>query len=118
MLDKGQELDWFSSKMIVWCAVISTAAFIAFIARELTTAFPIVDLRILKNRNFAVGVVMILLVGALLYATTAILPLFMQNLLNYTVACGRSRDHSSRYRRIHSDNRCRSYRRAHQQPPF
>ena len=38
----------------------------------------------LKNRNFAVGVVMILLVGALLYATTAILPLFMQNLLNYT----------------------------------
>jgi MFS transporter, DHA2 family, multidrug resistance protein len=84
MLDKGQELDWFSSKMIVWCAVISSAAFIAFIARELTTAFPIVDLRILKNRNFSVGVVLILLVGALLYATTAILPLFMQNLLNYT----------------------------------
>ena len=84
MLDKGQELDWFSSKMIVWCAVISTAALIAFIARELITPFPIVDLRILKNRNFAVGVVMILLVGALLYATTAILPLFMQNLLNYT----------------------------------
>ena len=84
MLDKGQELDWFSSKMIVWCAVISTAAFIAFIVRELMTPFPIVDLRILKNRNFAVGVVMILLVGALLYGTTAILPLFMQNLLNYT----------------------------------
>jgi DHA2 family multidrug resistance protein len=84
MLDKGQELDWFSSNMIVWCAVTSSAAFIAFIVRELTTAFPIVDLRILKNRNFSVGLVLILLVGALLYATTAILPLFMQNLLNYT----------------------------------
>ena len=59
-------------------------SFIAFIVRELTTPSPIVDLRILKNRNFAVGVVMILLVGALLYGTTAILPLFMQNLLNYT----------------------------------
>ena len=84
ILDKGQELDWFSSKMIVWCTVISTAGFVAFIVRELTTAFPIVDLRILKNRNFSVGLVLILLVGGLLYATTAILPLFMQNLLNYT----------------------------------
>jgi DHA2 family multidrug resistance protein len=84
MLDKGQELDWFSSKMIVWCAVTSATGFVAFIVRELTTAFPIVDLRILKNRNFSVGLVLILLVGALLYATTAILPLFMQNLLNYT----------------------------------
>jgi len=55
MLDKGQELDWFGSKMIVWCAVISAAGFVAFIVRELTTAFPIVDLRILKNRNFSVG---------------------------------------------------------------
>ena len=84
MLDKGQELDWFSSKMIVWCAVICTAGIIGFIVRELLTPFPIVDLRVLKNRNFRVGTVMILLVGALLYATTAILPLFMQNLLNYT----------------------------------
>jgi DHA2 family multidrug resistance protein len=52
--------------------------------RELTTAHPIVDLRVLKNRNFAVGSSMILLLGALLYGTTAILPLFMQNLLHYT----------------------------------
>src|SRR5437764_4044130 len=84
MLDKGQELDWFSSTPIVWCAVLSTAAFIGFIVRELTTPHPIVDLRVLKNRNFAVGSSMILLLGALLYGTTAILPLFMQNLLGYT----------------------------------
>src|SRR5947209_3856943 len=84
MLDKGQELDWFSSKPIVWCAVVSTAAFVGFIVRELVTRFPIVDLRVLKNRNFAVGASMILLLGALLYGTTAILPLFMQNLLGYT----------------------------------
>jgi MFS transporter, DHA2 family, multidrug resistance protein len=84
MLDKGQELDWFSSKMIVWCFWIFAAGFVGFIVRELVTPSPIVDLRVLKNRNFAVGVVLILLVGALLYGTTAILPLFMQNLLNYT----------------------------------
>ncbi|HXO94228.1 MAG TPA: DHA2 family efflux MFS transporter permease subunit, partial [Candidatus Acidoferrum sp.] len=55
MLDKGQELDWFSSKMITWCAVLSTLGFIGFIVRELTARFPLVDLSILKNRNFAVG---------------------------------------------------------------
>src|SRR5438093_10226331 len=84
MLDKGQELDWFGSKMIVWCAVIAAAGFIAFLVRELVTAHPIVDLRILKNRNFAIGNVLMLLIGALLYATIAILPLFMQHLLHYT----------------------------------
>ena len=84
MLDKGQELDWFSSNMIVWCAVLSTVGFVGFILRELLTRFPLVDLRIFKNRNFAVGNLLILLVGALLYCTTAILPLFMQNLLHYT----------------------------------
>jgi DHA2 family multidrug resistance protein len=83
-LDKGQELDWFSSPSIVWCSVISTAAFVGFVARELTTAHPIVDLRVLKNRNFAVGAGMILLLGALLYGTIAVLPLFMQSLLGYS----------------------------------
>jgi DHA2 family multidrug resistance protein len=70
--------------MIVWCAALSTVGFVGFIVRELLTRFPLVDLRILKNRNFAVGSLLILLVGALLYGTTAILPLFLQNLLNYT----------------------------------
>ncbi|MBV9008259.1 MAG: DHA2 family efflux MFS transporter permease subunit [Verrucomicrobia bacterium] len=84
VLDKGQELDWFGSRAIVWSMLISGAAFVAFVARELITPHPIVDLRVLKNRNFAVGAVMILLLGSLLYGTTAILPLFMQNLLGYT----------------------------------
>src|SRR6266436_2975179 len=43
-----------------------------------------VGIRILKNRNFAIGNALMLLIGALLYATIAILPLFMQNLLHYT----------------------------------
>src|SRR5260370_19782151 len=53
MLDKGQELDWFSSKMIFSFAELSTLGFIAFLVRVLVTTLPIVDLRILKNRNFA-----------------------------------------------------------------
>ena len=84
ILDKGQELDWFASHTILTCGLISGVAFIAFLIRELTTAHPIVDLRVLANRNFAVGAGLIALLGALLYGTTAVLPLFMQNLLHYT----------------------------------
>lgn len=84
VLDKGQELDWLGSHAIVWCLVISGAAFVGFVVRELTADHPLVDLQVLKNRNFAVGAGLIALLGALLYGTTAVLPLFMQNLLHYT----------------------------------
>jgi DHA2 family multidrug resistance protein len=59
-------------------------AFVAFVARELMSGDPLVDLRILKNRNFAVGVGLMTLLGGLLYGTTAVLPLFMQELLGYS----------------------------------
>ena len=84
ILDRGQELDWFGSHLIAWLAVISFVSLIAFVAWELANDHPIVELRILKNRNFAVGVSLMTLLGALLYGTTAVLPLFMQTLLNYT----------------------------------
>lgn len=84
ILDRGQELDWLGSSAITWSLVISVLAFIAFIIRELTVAEPLVNLRILLNRNFAIGTILVFLLGGLLYGTTAALPLFMQNLLGYT----------------------------------
>ncbi len=84
VLDKGQELDWFGSRTITWCIVISVLAGIAFVVRELTARQPLVDLRVLKNRNLAVGCALIGVLGALLYGTIAVLPLFMQNLSHYT----------------------------------
>jgi DHA2 family multidrug resistance protein len=84
VLDRGQELDWFGSRSILFSSFISAIAFIAFLARELTAEQPIVDFCVWKNRNFAVGSSMVLLIGALLYGTIAVLPLFMQNLLGYT----------------------------------
>jgi DHA2 family multidrug resistance protein len=84
IFDRGQELDWFASHAIVWCAVISAVAFVAFVVRELTAEYPIVDLSVLKNRNFALGSGMVLLLGGVLYGTLAVLPLFLQNLMGYT----------------------------------
>jgi DHA2 family multidrug resistance protein len=83
VLDKGQQDDWFASRLIVALAVVSLSALMAFVVRELTTAEPIVNLRILKDRNFAVGLGMITIMGAVLYGSIALLPLFLQTVLNY-----------------------------------
>ncbi|MGH7400627.1 MAG: DHA2 family efflux MFS transporter permease subunit [Candidatus Rokuibacteriota bacterium] len=83
VLDKGQQDDWLASQWIRWMLTISGAAMAAFVARELVTDEPIVNLRILTDRNFAIGTVLITAMGIVLYATTAMLPLFLQTLLGY-----------------------------------
>lgn len=83
VLDKGQEEDWFASSWITKFAIVSAISMILFIVQELRSQDPIVDLRVLKDRNFAVGVLLMMAVGAVLYSTTAQLPLFLQTLLGY-----------------------------------
>lgn len=83
VLDKGQQEDWFSSTWITWFSVVSVICFLAFVVRELRTDHPIVNLRILKNRNFVAGVVLITLLGGVLYGTTAALPIFLQTIMGY-----------------------------------
>jgi MFS transporter, DHA2 family, multidrug resistance protein len=83
LLDKGQDDDWFSSNFICWLAVLAVIGFIVFLVRELTTPNPIVNLRVLRDRNLATGVLLNFSVGAVLYSTTAALPQFLQLLLGY-----------------------------------
>jgi DHA2 family multidrug resistance protein len=82
-LDKGQEEDWFGSNWIRWLVAISTVSLIGFVVREFTTDHPLVDLRVFRNRNFAVGVMLMTVVAVILYGTTAELPLFLQTLMGY-----------------------------------
>ncbi len=84
MLDKGQEDDWFSATWIRWFAVISAISMTIFIIWELRIKEPLVRLRVLKNRNFAVGTVLISLVGVVLYSAITLIPLFLQTLMGYT----------------------------------
>ncbi len=84
VLDKGQQEDWFSSSLICWLTVIAVVTFIAFIYQELHTAEPIVDLRVFRDRNFANGMLMMAVVGAVMFSTTAVLPLFLQSLMGYS----------------------------------
>ena len=83
MLDKGQEEDWFSSSLITWAAILSIMTFIGFFIWELRSKDPIVNLRILGNRNFAVGTALMTVLGIVLYGTIALLPLFLQTLMGY-----------------------------------
>jgi len=66
MLDKGQELDWFGSRMIVWVRGHRIGGFIAFLVANWSTAHPIVDLRFSRTAILAIGnALMGLLIGAL-----------------------------------------------------
>jgi DHA2 family multidrug resistance protein len=84
MLERGERLDWFDSREVVIYALISAACLTAFVWHELTTEYPVVDLRILKSRQLAVGVLFGLILGVCLYATIFVLPVYLQNLQNFT----------------------------------
>jgi DHA2 family multidrug resistance protein len=83
VLDKGQEVDWLGAIWIRWFMAISAGSMIGFIVWEFRVEHPLVDLRILKSRNFAVGLMLMTVVGVILYGTTAELPLFLQTLMGY-----------------------------------
>ena len=84
VLDKGQQEDWFATAWIAWFAVISVVAMLAFIVRELRAKQPVVDLSILRNRNYSIGTFLTGLVGAGMFSAVTMLPLFLQTLLGYT----------------------------------
>jgi DHA2 family multidrug resistance protein len=83
LLDTGQRKDWLGSRDIRIEAFLCIVGLIAFTIRELTVAQPIVDLRSLKDRSFAVGVLLMSAVGFCLYASLVLLPQYLETLLNY-----------------------------------
>ena len=83
VLDKGQEADWFNAEWVRWFTFSSFAALIGFIWWEFKTDHPLVNLRVFKYRNFTLGLTLMTTLGAILYGTTAQLPLMMQTLMGY-----------------------------------
>jgi DHA2 family multidrug resistance protein len=83
VLDKGQEDDWWSSTLITTCAIVSAVSLVVFIVWELMRDDPIADLRLLANRNFAVGNVLMFMLGFILLSSTTLLPQFVQVMLGY-----------------------------------
>ena len=83
VLDKGEQEDWFGSRWITWMTVAAVFALLAVIIWELRLKEPLVDLRLLKNRNFALATTTMFFLGFVLYASTMLLPLFLQTLMGY-----------------------------------
>jgi DHA2 family multidrug resistance protein len=83
-LDKGQEKDWFGDPMIRTFAILAAATLIFFAWWEWHHPDPIVDLKLLKNRNFGTAVFLQLILGMVLFGSTVLIPQYLQILLGYT----------------------------------
>jgi DHA2 family multidrug resistance protein len=84
MLDKGKELDWFNSPVIVTLAVVVVIAFAVFVAWELTDEHPVVDIRLFAGRNFAFGAATLSIAYGLFFGNVVLLPLWLQQYMGYT----------------------------------
>jgi len=85
VLDRGERADWFASPVIIACAIVSAAALVLLVVHELYRAkHPILQLRMLSNRNFALANGMIFFTYFARYASTALLPEFTHGMLGYT----------------------------------
>ena len=84
VLDKGQEDDWFGALWVRWAVAALIVGLIGWIWRSWTNPSGLVDLHVLKNRNFRTGCFLIALLGMCIYITITILPLYYQEVLGYT----------------------------------
>jgi DHA2 family multidrug resistance protein len=88
VLDKGQEDDWFGSRLITTFVILCVTSLIALIVWELVQIRrkqrPILDLTLFKQRNFAMSFVLMFVLGVVLFGTTVMIPQFVQSLLGYT----------------------------------
>ena len=85
MLDRGQLQDWFSSTEICVEAALGAVAFYLFMVHTLTARNSFVSPGLFRDRNFDVGCVAIFTFGVVLFATLALLPPFLQQLMGYPV---------------------------------
>lgn len=85
MLDRGESQDWFGSTEIVVEAVLAGLFLYMFLVHMFTAKRPFIEPGLFRDRNLAVGLFLIFMVGVVLLATLALMPPFLQNLLGYPV---------------------------------
>jgi DHA2 family multidrug resistance protein len=84
LLDKGNELDWFSSGTIITLAAVAAIALLVFVVWELDADYPLVDLRLFARRNFLVGALCLMLGMMAFFGVVVIIPLWLQTFQGYT----------------------------------
>jgi len=84
VLERGDSEDWFDSKAIVVCSVIAGIGLLSFIWWELRIKHPVVQLRVLRNRNLAVSTFLTFFVGYGLFTSVFIYPILVQRIMGFT----------------------------------
>ena len=84
VLEHGQQDDWFADPTIIMLSIITVFGLLAFIWREMTYQYPIVNLSVLKDSNLRIGTIMCFILGFGLYGSTFIVPIYTQSVLGWT----------------------------------
>jgi DHA2 family multidrug resistance protein len=85
VLDRGEEKDWFGSNEIIIEAIIAGTSFYLFLVHSFTADAPFVRPALFRDRNFTAGVLFIVIVGLTYYASLALQPPYLQDLMNYPI---------------------------------
>jgi DHA2 family multidrug resistance protein len=84
VLDNGQKKDWFENTAILWMSILVVSSLVTAVFWELRCKDPVVDLRLLKERNFGIATLTMFLVGFVVYGKIVLYPVLLQNLLGYS----------------------------------
>jgi MFS transporter, DHA2 family, multidrug resistance protein len=84
LLDKGQEDDWFGSRFITSLAITAVVCLVTLVIYEWFQKDPIVDVRLFKNVNFCITSAVMFMVGAISFASTVLMPQYLQTQMGYT----------------------------------
>lgn len=84
VLDKGNNADWFHATWICWLFAISCISGILFFVSQIVRKDTLIDLSVFKDMNFLAGTAIQVVIQAVLYASIAILPQFLQSMMGYT----------------------------------
>lgn len=84
MLDQGRELDWFSSNIIVTCAIVAAISLVVLVIWEMTDDHPVIDLTVFKSRNWLVSTISVCLMYGIFFGNIVLTPLWLQQWMGYT----------------------------------
>ncbi|HXH17280.1 MAG TPA: DHA2 family efflux MFS transporter permease subunit [Sphingomonas sp.] len=82
--DRGEREDWFASGFIVMSAIIAAVSLVSLVIWELNHKDPVIDLKLMKNRNFALTIGIMGVTGMILFGTTQLIPQMLQQVLGYS----------------------------------
>jgi MFS transporter, DHA2 family, multidrug resistance protein len=85
LLDRGEQKDWFGSGEILIEAVVAASAFYLFLVHTFTADTPFVRPALFRDRNFLAGTLFVAIVGLTYYASLALQPPYLQDLMNYPI---------------------------------